>query len=182
MSQRRSVEDEIADSTLQILRTRGPRSVTVEAVTAHSGVAKTTIYRRYRDRRDMLAVALSRLASPQPPGPHADARERLRWFIAHAIDAIDDGIGFGGFASLLTEEDPEFSAVFRQILVDQRAKLVSVIDACKAEGTMRVDVDPETLIDAVVGAYIAGRARNAPHGDDWQDRLFALFWPAVRAS
>lgn len=182
MAERRSVEDGITDSTLQILRTRGPRAVTVEAVTAHSGIAKTTIYRRYRDRRDMLAAALARLASPEPPSLHADTQERLRWFIKHAIDAIDDGIGFGGFASLLTEEDPEFSALFRQILLDQRAKLVSVIDACKTEGTMRVEVDPETLIDAVVGAYIAGRARNAPRGDDWQDPLFALFWPAVRTS
>jgi hypothetical protein len=32
--------------------------------------------------------------------------------------------------SLLTEDDPEFSTLFRQILVDHRAKLVNVIDAC----------------------------------------------------
>ena len=53
----------------------------------------------------------------------------------NAIDAIDSGIGFGGFASLLTEDDPEFSTLFRQILVDQRAKLMNVIDECKADGT-----------------------------------------------
>jgi AcrR family transcriptional regulator len=182
MPERRAVEDAIAASTLHLLRARGPRSVTVEAVTAHSGIAKTTIYRRYRDRRDMLAAALSRLASPEPPSLHADTQERLRWFIEHAVDAIDDGIGYGGFASLLTDEDPEFSALFRQILVDQRAKLASVIDACRNEGTMRADVDPQTLIDAVVGAHVAGRARDAQRGDDWRDRLFDLFWPAVRAS
>ena len=88
----------------------------------------------------------------------------MRWLIRHAIEAIDDGIGFGGFASLLTEDDPEFSTLFRQILIDQLAKLVNVIDACKADGTMRVDIDPETLIDAIVGTYIAERTRSGRAG------------------
>lgn len=181
MAMPRDVDDVIADSTLHLLRAGGPRSVTVEAVTARSGVAKTTIYRRHRDRRDMLSAALSRLASPAPLSVHADTPERFRWLIRHAIDAIDNGIGVGGFASLLTEDDLEFSTVFRQILVDHRAKLIEVIDACKADGTMRADIEPEALIDAIVGTYIAERAREGRVGDNWEDRLFALFWPAVKA-
>ncbi len=180
MAARRTVEDGIAESTLHLLRTGGPRSVTVEAVTAHSGIAKTTIYRRHRDRRDMLSVALSQLISPEPPRADADTAERLRWLIRHAIAAIGDGIGFGGFASLLTEDDPEFSTLFRQILIEQRAKLVSVIDTCKANGTIRPDIDPEILIDAIVGAHIAERARTGRVSRDGEARLFEMFWPAVR--
>ena len=73
------------------------------------------------------------------------------------------------------------STLFRQILVDHRANLVSVIDACKADGTMRSDVDPATLLDAIVGAYITERARNGSVEDDWEQRLFELLWPAVAA-
>ncbi|HEX2214996.1 MAG TPA: TetR family transcriptional regulator, partial [Mycobacterium sp.] len=68
MVQRRDVDDGITDATLALLRTKGPKSVTVEAVAARSGIAKTTIYRRHRDRRDMLAVALARVTSPEPLG------------------------------------------------------------------------------------------------------------------
>jgi AcrR family transcriptional regulator len=181
MPARHGIEDAIAESTLRLLRTRGPRSVTVEAVTADSGIAKTTIYRRHSDRRDMLSAALSRLMLPSPLGGDADAPERLRWVIEHAVAVTEDGIGFGGFASLLTDEDPEFSTVFRRILVDQRAMLVSVIDASKADGTMRPDLDAETLIDAMVGAYTAERARTGRVDHDWRDRLVTLFWPAVKA-
>lgn len=181
MAARRSVEDGIAESTLYLLRTRGPRSVTVEAVATHSGIAKTTIYRRHRDRREMLAAAMARLASPAPIELHADAPARLRWVIRHAIETVDGGIGFGGLASLLTEEDPEFSTLFRQVLVDQRAKLAAVIEAGKSDGSMRADIDTETLIDAVVGTYAAERARTGELGAGWQQRLFELFWPAVRA-
>ncbi|MEW2481420.1 helix-turn-helix domain-containing protein [Mycobacterium sp. NPDC049093] len=175
------VEDGIAESTLHLLRSGGPRAVTVEAVAAHSGIAKTTIYRRHPNRRDMLASALSRLASPSPVDPDATAPERLRWLISQAVGMVEDGIGLGGLAAMLTEDDPEFTAVFRRILVDQRAALAVVVDAAKADGSMRADVDTVTLIDAVVGAYIAESARTGGVKDGWDERLFQLFWPTVRA-
>ena len=181
MAQRRRVEDGIAESTLHLLRTGGPRAVTVEAVAAHSGIAKTTIYRRHPNRRDMLSSALSQVASPTPLDPQTDAPDRLRWLIDNAIDTIDDGVGFGGLSAMLTEDDPEFTTVFRQILLDQRAKLAAAIDTGKADGSMRGDIDTEALIDAVVGAYIAEQARTGRIADGWEERLFSLFWPAVRA-
>jgi AcrR family transcriptional regulator len=123
MARQQSVEDGIADSTLNLLRTRGPRAVTVEAVAAHSGIAKTTIYRRHANRRDMLASALSRLPSPPPLDPETKAPDRLRWVIDHAVETIEDGIGLGGLAAMLTEDDREFTTIFRQLLVDQRSKV-----------------------------------------------------------
>lgn len=181
MAQRGPVEESIAASTLHLLRTSGPRAVTVEAVAAHSGIAKTTIYRRHPNRRDMLSSALSEMASPPPLQPHADAPDRLRWFIRHAIETVDDGIGLGGLAALLTEDDPDYTALFRQILIDQRAKLAAAIDEGKADGSMRRDIDAATLIDVVVGTYVAEHARTGTIADGWQERLFNLFWPAVRA-
>lgn len=170
-----NVEDRIAESALQLLRTSGPQSVTVQAVQAHSGIAKTTIYRRHSDRRDMLRAALSRLIAATPPPPQTDGPERLRWVIRQAVAAVGDGIGLGGFASLLTEEDPEFSALFREVLVTQRAALVAVIEE------MAPQIDPETLIDALVGAYIAERARTGKSDKDWESRIFAVFWPVMKA-
>ena len=88
MAQQRSVEDGMAESTL-ICCDRGPRAVTVEAVAAHSGIAKTTIYRRHANRRDMLSSALSRVASPTPLDPQTKAPDRLRWVIDHAVETIE---------------------------------------------------------------------------------------------
>ncbi|ART71792.1 hypothetical protein BTO20_27525 [Mycobacterium dioxanotrophicus] len=180
MSPQQRVEDGIADSTLHLLRTGGPRAVTVEAVAGHSGFAKTTIYRRHPNRRDMLTSALSRVASPTPLDAGTGAAEQLRWLIDHAIETVEYGIGLGGFAALLTEDDPEFTTVFRQILGQQRAKLTAVIETAKAEGSMRADFDTATLIDAIVGAYIAEHARTGLAEDGWRQRLFQLFWPVVR--
>lgn len=181
MALRHRVEDGIAESTLHLLRTGGPRAVTVEAVAAHSGIAKTTIYRRHPNRRDMLSSALSAVASPEPLNPDTEAADQLRWLIHHAIETIDSGIGFGGLAAMLTDDDPEFTAVFRSILAGQRAELSDVIDSAKGSGSMRADIDNATLIDAIVGAYIAERARTGQVAGGWHERIFDLFWPAVEA-
>jgi AcrR family transcriptional regulator len=180
MAPQHRVEDGIADSTLHLLRTGGPRAVTVEAVAGHSGIAKTTIYRRHPNRRDMLSSALSRVASPTPLDAGTGAADQLRWLIDHAVEAVECGIGLGGVAALLTEDDPEFTTVFRQILVEQRAKLSAVVETAKANGLMRNEIDTPTLIDAIVGAYIAAHSRTGRVADGWRQRLFELFWPAVR--
>ncbi|MGB3486230.1 MAG: TetR/AcrR family transcriptional regulator C-terminal ligand-binding domain-containing protein [Mycobacterium sp.] len=180
MAGQRSVDDRLAATTLQLLRGRGPAATTVEAVAAASGIAKTTIYRRHRDRRDMLASALAGLDSPPLPVAHADGETRLRWVIANAVAVVQDGIGFGGLAALLTKGDPEFTALFQEILARQRAVLEAVINDGKADGSLRPDVDNATLIDAVVGAYIAENARRESVAHGWETRIFELLWPAVR--
>lgn len=127
----------------------------------------------------MLSSALSRVASVTPLDPETEAPDRLRWVIDRAVETIEDGIGLGGVAAMLTDDDPEFNALFRQILIDQRAKLAETIDIAKADGSMRADINTATLIDAVVGAYIAERARAGQVESGWKGRLFELFWPAV---
>ena len=45
-------DEAITAAVIELLRTKGPKAVNVEAVAAQAGVAKTTIYRRFRDRED----------------------------------------------------------------------------------------------------------------------------------
>lgn len=181
MAKRQDVDDAIVDATLHLLRTKGPKAVTVEAVAARSGVAKTTIYRRYRDSRDMLSAALSRVTTPEPLAVQAAPADRLRWLIKEAVKTVEVGIGYGGLAALLTDDDPAFTKLFRRILAKQRAELESMIEAGKADGSFRPDVECAALVDAVVGAHIAERTRTGRVAAGWEGKLFDLFWPTVRA-
>ncbi len=56
-----------------------------------------------------------------------------------------------------------------------------MIAAAKADGSFRDDADGATLIDAIVGAHIAERARTGRIAAGWEARLFDLFWPIVQA-
>lgn len=176
-------DERIQASTLEIVRTRGPLAVTIESVAAHSGVARTTIYRRYRDREEMLAGALQSLTAPPALGAHGSGApsgaERLRWAIANAAHIVVSGIGFGGLAALITDADETFGHVFRDALGGHHSVLFQAIHEGVQEGSLRPDLDEETLIDAIVGALVSEYARNGAISDDWESRLLALFLPVT---
>ncbi|MGE2833225.1 TetR/AcrR family transcriptional regulator [Mycobacterium sp. SMC-4] len=159
----------IHHAALELLRARGPRAVTMQAVTEATGIAKTTLYRRYPNRRALLAAALeelvARLAQSSEPMV-ADAGSRVRWAIAQSVEVIADGIGVGGFAALLTGEDPDFSDAFRTILGAHRVQAIEALGCDESTG--------DTLIDMIVGSYVAELARAGTVDDTWSERVAAL--------
>ena len=51
---REETDRKITQTMLEIAASRGVGAITIEEVARRSGVAKTTIYRRYRNSEDML--------------------------------------------------------------------------------------------------------------------------------
>ncbi|GJF13642.1 hypothetical protein NGTWS0302_34340 [Mycolicibacterium cyprinidarum] len=156
----------ILDAALDLLRVRGPRAVTMQAIAATTGIAKTTIYRRHQNRRALLTAALEKLVIRPSIEPGSSREERMKWVISQSVEVIVDGIGVGGFAALLTNEDPDFSDAFRAILGAHRAH------AIEAHGNENGDGD--TLIDMIVGGYVAELARTGTIAADWSDRVLAV--------
>ena len=175
-------DEAITAAVIDLLRTKGPKAVNVEAVAAQAGVAKTTIYRRYRDREEMIAAALTSLTSPPPPPDASSLQPMLQWVIQQSFNAIESGIGLGGVAALLTDEDTSFTALIRALLVEHRAALAAVVEDAAAAGQLRADLDVDTLLDCIVGAYLAERARSGNVQPGWPQRILRALWPAVVAS
>ena len=153
----------ILDAALQLLRARGPKAVTMQAVVDATGIAKTTIYRRHPNRRPLLAAALETLGERPSVPADATRHERLNWVITQSVDVIAHGIGAGGFAALLTDDDPEFSDAFRAILGAYRRHAIDALDVDVATG--------ETVIDLIVGGYVAELARTGSVDDGWNARM-----------
>ena len=78
--------------------------------------------------------------------PAGRREQRLRWAISQSIDVVGNGIG-PGFAALLTDEDPEFSDVFRAIIATSREPAVAVLDVDHGDGN--------AVVDMIVGSYVA---------------------------
>ena len=70
-------EKAILDATRELLSEAGVRHLTVEKVAARSGVAKTTIYRRWRSKDDLaLAVLIDFVKTHRRPCRAVTAYER----------------------------------------------------------------------------------------------------------
>jgi AcrR family transcriptional regulator len=79
----------ILDAALSLLTEVGYEQLSMEAVAAHSGVAKTTIYRRYRDKAALVAAAVERRTPASPPKPGGKAlRDDLLSLVAWLAQSI----------------------------------------------------------------------------------------------
>ena len=85
-------------------------------------------------------------------------------------------------AALLTDEDTSFTALIRALLVEHRAALATVVEDAAAAGQLRADLDVDTMLDCIVGAYLAERARRGNVRPGWAQRILRALWPAVVAS
>jgi AcrR family transcriptional regulator len=134
----------------------GVRSLTVEAVAARSGVAKTTIYRRWRDKWELALDAvmidiLPRLADPVDVG---DTRKELITFldsVVKMLTAAPYGRAMQGLVSEIAT-DPELGRTYREQVVEpRRSQLAPVIERGIARGDLRPDTDITLAHELLVG-------------------------------
>src|SRR4029453_17995436 len=135
----RSKEAILAATRELLAEEGGVRSLTVEAGAARSGVAKTTIYRRWRDKWELALDAvmidmLPRFANPIDVG---DTRKELITFVDSVTKLWASppyGPAMQGLISEIATE-PELARVYREQVVEpRREQLRSVIERGIARG------------------------------------------------
>ena len=150
---RADVDDRILEAAGALLRERGPGAVHIDAVATRSGVARTTIYRRYSDRRDLLAAALARLTDSGAAPVGSDVQEKLRQVLVRVRAVIDTGVGRGGIAAVITDADAEFTQALRVALAGHLQPLMQVDEPpTPSRGCSAADVDPDALMNLAFGS------------------------------
>src|SRR5262245_18358964 len=134
----------------------GVGSLTVEAVAARSGVAKTTIYRRWRDKRELPldAVMIDMLPGFADPIEVGDTRKELITFGDGAMKNLSSppsGPAMQGLSSQIAS-DAELGRVYREQVVEpRRQQLQPVIERGFARGDLRPDTDVRLVHELMVG-------------------------------
>jgi AcrR family transcriptional regulator len=148
-------ETAILDATREILADVGVRGLTVEGVAARSGVAKTTIYRRYRSRDDLaLAVLLEMVAQVTAVPDLGDTRAELTKFVNGAVDILGKSLMGRVMQGLVSElaTNPELAKSFRDRVVAARlAEVRRTVDRGIERGDLRADTDYELAHELLFG-------------------------------
>ena len=169
----------IRDAALELLRSQGPSAVNIDAVASRSGVARTTIYRRYRSRDELMTDLLDGLVDAESPAPTLPVPEKLRWVLQRILGLLEHGIGRGGTAAVLTDRDPVFTSALRSRLAEQLRVLQEAMANDVESGRLDARVDPDTLVGLLFGAYLAEVLRYGAPRPEWADRTVTLLAPAV---
>jgi AcrR family transcriptional regulator len=175
----------ILAATFRQLVEVGYGGLSVEAVASAAGVAKTTIYRRYPTKRDLVIAALQ-VEVPMPElSATGDVRTSLRAAVHTVVHRMVDSGALRILGSLLVEasREPELLALFRERLLQPRRILIADLLRTGIErGELRPDLDPMVVTEMLAGATIAHHAiLGLPLSDDWIDALVDHIWAAIRA-
>jgi AcrR family transcriptional regulator len=157
----------VLEATADLLREVGYGQLTIEAVAARSGVAKSTIYRHYTSKAELVTDAFTAVhargsADLPPPGPvrgrvvailsdlacAVDEPQRLACLMPAVIDAAERSDEMAGLARRLADES---AAPLRAVLAD-------AVDA----GELPPQADPAVLADALVGPIVLPRLFHRP--------------------
>ncbi|WP_413768192.1 TetR/AcrR family transcriptional regulator [Rhodococcus pyridinivorans] len=185
LTSRRSVKERagtdarIVKAALEILRLHGPNRVTVEAVAALSGVAKTTIYRRYANREEILDAALhSQVVSPCVPDGLC-VYDLVKWTLELIRRGLSNEVGMGSVGALLTDQEPEFTESIREIINARSEVVADVLRTAIESGAIRKDIDVDTAVSMLVGAYLGAYLRHGEVGESWADEVVHIVCPEL---
>jgi AcrR family transcriptional regulator len=167
---------------LDLIREQGPEAVNVAAVSTRSGIARTTIYRRYRDRKDLLRAALRPVTERGAPPQAASVREKFVWVLARTQEVLVESIGLGGLAAAVTDSDPEFSAALRAALHSGLEPIQEQVAHDVGSGRLPPHVDADILVNIVVGACLGELVRYRVPRPGWLERTADLLATSLAAT
>lgn len=152
------IDEDITAVALDLLSAEGFERFSVEAVALRAGVAKTTVYRRFPTRNDLIVGALLRLNDELPPPPAAGpVRDRLV-SVLHGIRRRTTESVRGRILLQVVSEglrDPALAdLVHQRVLAPRRQVLRDVIADAIASGELRADVEVDTVVPVLVGPML----------------------------
>jgi AcrR family transcriptional regulator len=167
------------------LTEHGYAGTTVERVAARAGIAKTTIYRRWRSLDGLLADVMAERAGQQIPVPdEGDLGSDLRALARSVVASVRPPAIRAAFAGIVASavQDPAARKVLSRFLAARVATMTVIIDRATLRGELPPGTDAAGVIQTVTALiyyrlFIAGE----PASQDVADGAAATAAAAARA-
>ncbi len=143
----------VLDAARELLMEVGFGGVTMEGVSARSGVAKTTMYRQWPDSNHLLLDVLS-LVSAESVTPTTDDLEHdLVECLRQLVSTLTNPESSGMVAALIeaSERDEEFRRISRPSIDARRKPVVTRLRVAVRSGQLPPDTDVELVCGLLVG-------------------------------
>jgi AcrR family transcriptional regulator len=177
------VEEAILAATLEILDEAGFEDLTVEAVAARAGAAKTAVYRRWPSKVPLVVEALTR------SGPRFEVPDTGS--LRTDLVALWRNVAAGGQRSIerllpvvtayLNSGDDLMDQLRERYFRPRLQASQAVITRAVARGEIRADADPELAFDLLFGPLAYRWLRGSPPDEDTVSRLTGLALKGLEA-
>jgi AcrR family transcriptional regulator len=152
-------------------------------VAERSGVARSTIYRHWEGKPQLVMDALEDLRSRAEVSPTGDDEADLRAHLQDFGSVLRSPVS-RVLADLMavSDRDPELGRLHRNLVRRKRARSLELVGHLQAAGRLDPDLDTELLGDTIVGTLLYRRfsmdePMSATEIDHHLDEVFRRFAP-----
>lgn len=165
------VSEAIAAAARRQLAQLGYARVTMDGIAAEAGVARATIYRRYRDKADLITSVVAADCADLPVGPDEDPRGELVHFLEEFDDRFSESCLEVIGCLLGSREEPQALELHRQRVIAPRAAYaLRLLLAAQERGQLGPDADLDLALHMLVGAVFARGVSGVHAAPGWAKR------------
>lgn len=149
----------ILEAVLDELGAVGYGTLTIEAVAARAGVGKSTIYRHWPGKLELVEDAFRTLKAPVEVPEGGTLRDKVVGVIGQVACLVEESTYSACMPALIeaAERDPQVRDFHCRFSAERRAVLVGLLRDAVESGELPSDTDPEILADALVGPILLRR-------------------------
>ena len=143
----------VLHAAVELLRVEGLAGLTIEAVAARSGVAKTTIYRQFADSEALHVAAVDTASCPVEMRCTADLISDVTSYCQGLAAKLREG-EFGGLLSTAVdgaERSASLASIMRGISAERRRALSERLRSALTDGSLSAGTDVDVLTGQLVG-------------------------------
>ncbi len=156
-----AADEAILRAALELFVEHGVEGASFEQIARRAGVARTTVYRRWSSREDLLAQAMEVAREAPERSLTAAARVPLKRMADELINAFSEMATRRGYLRTVAKlvgsvpDSPKLMSVYWNTYVIPRRRMVAeIIGRARARGAIAKDADAETLLDMIGGAIM----------------------------
>ncbi len=149
----RRSKERVLLATSELLTESGLGGVSVEEVSRRTGVAKTTIYRHWATRADLVIDACSQINTKQDVPDTGSFEGDITAFLTSMATLLGTARWSSVVPSIIdaAERDPDIAQIHGIIQRGHAAPLQEIIARAVRTGEIPMSTDPSTLIAALIG-------------------------------
>lgn len=149
----------VLDAAIEVIAERGFAGTTIDAIATRSGVARSTIYRNWSGRTELMLEAVRGRVGSVPDLLAGGVRRDLIALCRHLAELLASEPMASVAASLILESrhDPSLRTLHRRFADERVGALAAVVEKAKARGELR-DAPDGSTVAADLGAAIFFRA------------------------
>lgn len=138
-------------ATIELMAEHGDGPLTVERIAERSGVARSTIYRRWPDLATLCFEAFVRLPIRRTTPPTGDTPHDLRVYVRELVDRLNDPLYFAVIVHLMANaaRSARYAQLHLELFGAGSNRGAAVFVAGQRSGMVRPDVDVELASDVL---------------------------------